>query len=232
MHRLHLGQKLFQHEAAFRQVDQVRAVVDELAAERRRRGQEAGMAPHHDADVHAGQRGVIQVGAGERLRHEARGGRKSGRVVVADQVVVDRLRDVDAAQRIAGFVRGLADDAHGVRRVVAADVKKVADLVRLQHLEDFLAIRQVRLVARRSQRGRRGVGHQFQVAAGFLRQVDQVFVDDAAHAVLCAVDSFNGGKAARFQHHAGQRLVDDCGRAAALGNQDFSGAHGISFAMG
>jgi hypothetical protein len=59
----------------------------------------------------------------------------------------------------------------------------VLDLVRAQHLEDLLAIGQVGLVARGAQRRRRRGRHQFQVVAGLLREVDQVFVDDAAHAV-------------------------------------------------
>jgi len=31
------------------------------------------MAPHHHADIDAGQGGIVQVGAGKRLRDEARG---------------------------------------------------------------------------------------------------------------------------------------------------------------
>ena len=70
-----------------------------------------------------------------------------------------------AAQRIAGLARLLADDAHRVRRVVAADVEEVADAVRLQHLEDLLAVGQVGLVAGRAERrGGRG-GHQLEVVA-------------------------------------------------------------------
>jgi hypothetical protein len=37
-------------------------------------------------------------------------------------------------------LRFLADDQYRVAGVVAADVEKMLDLVRLQHLENFLAI--------------------------------------------------------------------------------------------
>ena len=39
--------------------------------------QENRMEAHHHADIDAGQGGVVEVGAGKGLRHEARGRRKS-----------------------------------------------------------------------------------------------------------------------------------------------------------
>ena len=77
----------------------MRAVVGEFFAQRGGRSQEAGVAAHDHADIDAGQGGVVEVGPGKGLRHKARRRRKAGRVVVADQVVVNGLRDVDAAQR-------------------------------------------------------------------------------------------------------------------------------------
>jgi hypothetical protein len=61
---------------------------------------------------------------------------------------------------------------------------------------------------------------------GFLRQVDKIFIDDAAHAVPCTVDALDVAEAARLQCHAHQGLVDDGGGAAALGDEYFSGCHG------
>jgi hypothetical protein len=75
---LHVGQEVVQHEGALGHVDQVRAVVGELLAQRAGRGQEAGVAAHHHAHVHAGQRRVVQVGAGKGLGHEARRTGKPG----------------------------------------------------------------------------------------------------------------------------------------------------------
>jgi hypothetical protein len=58
-----------------------------------------------------------------------------------------------------------------------------------QHLEDLVAVGQVGLVAGAAQRRAGVAGHQFQVVAGLLRQVDEVFVDDAAHTMARAVDA-------------------------------------------
>ena len=97
--------------------------------------------------------------------------------------------------------------------------------MRLQHLEDFVAIFQVGLVAGRAQRRGRRVGDHFQIVAGLLGQVEQILVDDAAHAVVRAVDAADVGEFARFQHDAGKRLVDDRGGTATLGDEDFLGRH-------
>ena len=161
MRSLHVGQEAVDLEHPLGHVDEVRAVVWELLAQRAGRGQEAGVAAHHDADVNAGQRGVVEVGAGKGQRHEARRTGETRRVVVEHEVVVDRLRDVDAAQRVAGLGGLLGDDAHGVRRVVAADVEEVLDLVRLEHLEHLLAVGQIGFVACAAQRRGGRVGHQF-----------------------------------------------------------------------
>ncbi len=136
---------------------------------------------------------------------------------------------MDRAQRIVRLVRLLADDTHRVGRIVAADVEEVLDFVRLQHLEDFLAIGQVGLVAGGSQRrGGRG-SHQFQVVAGFLGQVDEILVDDATHTVTRTVDPLNIAVASRLQRHADHRLVDHRRRSAALCDQNFSGCPYPSF---
>ena len=138
--RLHVGEELVDDERALRQVDQVRPVARELARQRAGGGEEAGVAAHDHRAIDARQRGVVEVGAGEGLGDEARRRRIAGRVVEADEIVVDRLRDVDGADVLAGLGRLFGDDAHGVGRIVAADVAERVDLVRLQHLEDFLAV--------------------------------------------------------------------------------------------
>jgi hypothetical protein len=75
---LHVGQEAVDLEGALGHVDQVRAVVGELLAQRRGRGQEAGVPPHHHAHVDARQRRVVEVGAGKGLGHEARRAGKPG----------------------------------------------------------------------------------------------------------------------------------------------------------
>jgi hypothetical protein len=153
---LHVGQELVQHEHALGHVDQVRAVVGELLAQRAGGGQEARMAAHHHTQVDARQRRVVQVGAGKGLGHETRRAGEARRVVVEHQVVVDGLGDVDAAQRVAGLGRFFGHDADGVAGVVAADVEEVLDLVRLEHLEHLAAVGQVGLVTGAAQRRSRG----------------------------------------------------------------------------
>ncbi len=55
-----------------------------------------------------------------------------------------------------------------------------------------------------------------------MAEVDQILVDDAAHAMQRAVDVMDAGKPARLQRHADQRLVDDGGRASPLRHQNLA----------
>ena len=105
-------------------------------------------------------------------------------------------------------------------RVIAADIEEAADAMGAQHLEDFLAIFQVRLVAGGAERGGGRIGDHLEIMRRLLRQIDEVLVDDAAHAVEGAIDALDLAKFARFQHRADERLVDDGGRAAALCDDD------------
>ena len=146
------------------------------------------MAAHHHRAIDAGERAVVEIGAGESLDDEARRRRIAGRMVEADEIVVDRLRDVDRPQVMAALLRLFGDDAHGVGGIVAADVEERVDIVRLENLEDLLAIFDVRLVAGRAERGGGGRGDRLEVADRLLAEVDEVVVDDAAHPVDRAID--------------------------------------------
>ena len=125
------------------------------------------------------------------------------------------------------MLRLFRDDADGVGGIVAADIEEGADLMRLQHLENLVAIFGVGLVAGRAERGGRRIGHHFEIVAGLLGQIEEILVDDAAHAVMGAIDALDAGEFARLQHHARERLVDDGGRAAALGDENFLRRHEI-----
>ena len=227
--RLHVMQELLQVEHPLGQINQVRTVVRELLAQCRRGGQEPGVPAHHDADINAWQRSVVQIHAGKGLGHETRGRWIAWRVVVADQVVVDGLGDVDGAQRVARFVRLFTDDAHGIGRVVAANIEEMLDLVRAQHLEDGVAVFRIRFVARRAQ-GRGGCGgDQFEVVAGFLGQVDEVLIDDAPNAVTRPIYPFDLVVTSCLQRDPDHRLVDHRCRPTTLRDQNFSGAHTSPF---
>ena len=186
--RLHVGQELVDDEGPLGQVDEMRPVVRVFAGERRSRGEEARVPAHDHPAIDALERDVVEIGAREGLRHEPGGGGIARRVVEADEVVVDRLRDVDRAQIVVALLRLLGDDPHGVRGIVAADVEERVDVVGLQDLEDLLAIFEVRLVAGRAERGGRGGRDRFEIGDGLLAEVDEILVDDAAHAVQRAVD--------------------------------------------
>jgi hypothetical protein len=102
----------------------------------------------------------------------------------------------------------------------SADVAERVDLMRLQHLENFLAVFDVGLVAGRAERGGRRGGDGFEIGGGFLRKVDEILLNDAAHAVHRAVDVRDVGKASRLERYADQRLVDHRRRPTALRDQN------------
>ena len=218
---LHVGEELVDDEGAFGQIDEVRAVVGIFARERRGRGQEARMAAHHHGAIDAVQRDVVEIGAGEGLHDEARRRRVSRHVVEADEVVVDRLRDVDRPQRMAALPRLLRDDPHRVGGIVAADVEERVDLMRLEDLENLLAVFEVRLVPGGAERSRGRRGDRLEIGRRLLAEIDEVVVDDAAHPVQRPVDVRDARIAPRLQRHAGQRLVDDRRRSARPGRQEF-----------
>src|ERR1700676_4079156 len=106
------------------------------------------MPAHDDREVDAGQRRVVEIGARKCLGDEARRRRESWCVIVAHQVIVDSLRDMDTAQRVASLACLLADDAQSIGGIIAADIKEVADSVCPQDLKDLLAIPGVWFVTR------------------------------------------------------------------------------------
>lgn len=82
------------------------------------------MPPHHDGDNRPAQRPAVAVQADKRLRNVPRRRRIAGTMVVAHQIVVYGLRNVNTAQFIIRFFRFFADDADGIGRIVAADIKE------------------------------------------------------------------------------------------------------------
>src|SRR6185312_15382274 len=92
--------------------------------------------------------------------------------------------------------------------------------MRLQDLEDLLAIFAVGLVAGRAERGGRRRRDRLQIGDRLLAEIDEIVVDDSAHALTRAIDMGDPGKAPRLQRNAGQRLVADRSRPASLGDKD------------
>ena len=89
-----------------------------------------------------------------------------------------------------------------------------------QDLEDLLAILAVRLVAGRAEGGGRRRRDRLKIGDRLLPEIDEIVIDDAAHALQRAIDMGDLRKAPRLQRYAGQRLVDDRRRPASLGDKD------------
>ena len=224
--RLDVGKELVDDESALRHVDEMGAVVGIFARQRRGRGEEAGVAAHHHRDIDAFQRQIVEIGAGEGLRHKARRRGIARRVVEADEIVVDGLGDVNRAQPMIAFLRLLGDDPHRIGGIVAADIEERVDRVGFEDLEDLLAILAVGLVAGGSERGGRRRRDRLEIGDRLLAEIDQIVVDDPAHALQRAIDMRDVGKPPRLERHPGQRLVDDGRRPAALGDKDLV-RHGL-----
>ena len=229
--RLDVRREARDRERALGKVHEVRAVVRPLARERGGRREEARVAPHHDVDLHAAERAVVEVVAAEGARDETRGRAVAGRVVVHQEVAVDRLRNVDDLQRRSGRGGALGDDARGVGGVVAADVEEVADAAREERGEDPVAVLLGGLVAAGAERGGRRRGDRLELRRRETAQVEEVALEDAVDAVAGAEDAAHGGTGGlRREDDAGERLVDDHGGAARLGDGEIAERfHGGAF---
>ena len=226
--RLDVRGEARQRKRTLGQVNQVRAVVRPGARERGGGREEARVAAHHDVDLHAAERAVVQIVAPEGARDEARRGAVAGRVVARAQVAVDRLGDVHDLQRRARRGGALGDDARGVRRIVAADVEKVADAAREQRRENRVAILGRGFVPAGAERGRRRGGDFLELRRADAAQVDEVALQHAVDAVAraeYAADRGAGGP--RGEDDARERLVDDHGGTARLGDGEVVQFHRI-----
>ena len=110
---------------------------------------------------------------------------------------------MDTAQRVASLACLLADDAQSIGGIIAADIEKVADYVRLQDPEDLLAVPGVWLVTRRTECRPRHGRDQLDLLRSLLPQVDNVFGGNTGNAVAGAVDRLDIAEATRFEHNAG-----------------------------
>ncbi len=156
---------------------------------------------------------------------------KPGQLSVIGQVVVHRLRDVDGLDRVAHGLGELRHLEAGVGGVAAAVVEEVADVVRLEHLDQALVLgaaflQTLQLEAAGTERARRRVAQGRDRVRRFLAGVDQVFRQRADDAVPAGVDLADLVlvPARRFDDAAGGR-VDDGSDAAGLGVKGISLRH-------
>ena len=117
---------------------------------------------------------------------------KPGQRVGDGQVVVDGLRHADADDRVAELLADLRHLVRGVHRVAAAVVEEVADVVRLEDLDQPLVLGAVlvealELVARGAERAARRVAQRRDgLRAISARRVDHVLGQRAEDAVAPA----------------------------------------------
>ena len=142
-----------------------------------------------------------------------------------DQVVINGFRHADNTHVVPVRFGIYRKFCHGVHRVVAADIKEIADIVFLKDRENLLIHRVIlprggEFFATGAERRRRGVLQQLQFGAvgKDLVQIRQSLcgkpLDSVAHSV-----QFTDGALSVFQHaayHAGKRGIDRGGRSAGL----------------
>ena len=188
----------------------------------------AGMAAHHFQHEHLGARCAPSRPRrtrprGSRPRRTSRPSRSPGQQSVMGRSLSTVFGTWMAVSGIAQLLGELRDLEAGVGRVAAAVVEEVADVVRLEDLDQALVLGGVvlvllQLVARRAERARRRVAQGADVGGAFEAGVDQVLGERAEDAVPAGVHLADAALvlAGRLDHSAG-RGVDDGGDPAGLG---------------
>ncbi len=140
VHGFNVATECIQRKVRLGAVDQVRAVTSVDARECRRGGQPTGVAAHHNVDLHARERAVVEVVTHERLGDEFRRRAVAGAVVSDAKIVVDRLRAVETGEIVAALLGHIVDDVGGLSSVIAADVEEGADIQFFEACEDQRAV--------------------------------------------------------------------------------------------
>ncbi|GBE09471.1 hypothetical protein BMS3Abin12_00015 [bacterium BMS3Abin12] len=214
-------------EGHLREEDEVRCVTRLLGGEAAGRGDPACVAAHdlqhedlggslgHGGDVEGG----LTDGDGDIL-----GDRAEARAVVGDrEVVVDGLGDADAGEGVAHLLTQLGDLAGGVLRVVATVVEEVADVVRLEYLDQAFVLGTIllearQLVACRPKGATRGVAQGGDGLRRFPAGIDQVLGERTDDPVAPGIDLADAVLVpARGLDDAAGAGVDDGGDPAGLG---------------
>ena len=146
------------------------------------------------------------------------------RAVVGDgKVVIYRFCDPDDAHIVALGGGVISYFVGGVLGIVAAYVEEKADIVRLEH---FDYAREVlfapELVAAGSEGGARRIAQAAHRLLGFVREVDELFVQNAFNSVEGAVNFLYAVVVERFRYDAGEARIYDGSGAAGLSYQNVS----------
>ncbi len=89
-----------------------------------------------------------------------------------DEVVIHRFRDAEHTHFIIRGSRHLADFVGGIHRIVAAVIKKVADVMRLEHRQNAFHILVIQFTATGAERRRRRLAQAFDSRWSFFAQID------------------------------------------------------------
>ena len=147
----------------------------------------------------------------------------AGSVVSDGEIVIDRFRNADDAKVVALLLSQFRNFVGGVLRIVASDVEKVTDVVGLENLEDALVVALfLQLVTARTESGAGRVTESANLLLRLRREIDQILLQDAEHAIQSAVDFLNAFMVQSLGNNAGDTGVDDSGGAPGLAHQNIS----------
>ena len=126
--------------------------------------------------------------------------------------------------------RLLVNLVRGVLRIIPSDIKEIADIVRLEDLEQpvhvlrglFGLLLEIELVAAGAEGGGGRVLQPFDGFGLLVVEVDQLLAQDAVDAVETAVDFLNVLVPAGFLDDASDTRIDDCGRSTGLSDQEIA----------
>ena len=172
-------------------------------------GQKAGMPAHDHVNLDTRQRPVVAVAAHDGTSDKLGGTAEAGGMVVFEQVVINRLWDMETAARVIDLAGMLVDDMGRFGRIVPANVKEITNIVFQHNAENLEAFLVGGFLAHTAQgRGWRR-RNRFQVGLGFLAQVYHVLIQHALDSMQGAINTLDFLVPLGFLDGAYQAPVDD-----------------------
>ena len=211
--------KLIHRKRTLRDINQMRTIIGVLTGECGCCGQKTGVASHDYIDFHPAQRAIVQIISAYGTGNETPRRTITGRMIIAEQIIVNRFGNMETAHFIALAFGFFGDDIGRLGRVISADIEEITDISPRQNLKNLAAIIRRRLPAHRSQCGARRLRDIEQDFFGFGSQIDKSLIKDALNPMKCAINLDNFIRRFRRQHCTNQTLIDYHRWAATLGNQ-------------
>ena len=146
-------QKFVRRKWALRQIDEMRAFIEVFSRQAGGSRQKTCVPSHDHTDQHPGKRPIIQIQSDECLRDKAGCGPKPRTMVVEQQIVVDRLWDMNGAEFVASFLSMSVDNLDRVGGIIPANIEEITDVMLAHDLEHPGAVFLIWLVACGEERG-------------------------------------------------------------------------------